>query len=135
MQFLVGFGSIRCLEHNALICAFLLAWEKQIQIVSVHGFIAQAFCFFGRLKNANQALPCQKRSTNCIMAMQMSLEEYRAVRFMSSGFQRMERAELGKSKLPEVSLHTIYYFRTPYLIFSLNTKSNYNFANQFIGGG
>jgi len=92
----VRFGSVRCLEHNALIFAFFLAWEKQIQIVSFHRFIAQAFCFFGRSKKSGSSVPKEVH------------REYRAAHFMSSGFQRAERAELGKSKLPEVSLQTIY---------------------------
>ena len=39
-----------------------------------------------------------KEEHRLYMAMQMSLEESRAVRFTSSGFQRAERAELGKTK-------------------------------------
>ena len=56
--------------------------------------------------------------------------EYRAAHFMSSGFQRAERAELGKSKLPEVSLQTIYYWRNLYICIC-----SYNFANQSIAEG
>ena len=45
--------------------------------------------------------------------------------FMSSGFQRAERAELGKPKLPEVVSACNLLWRNPYLLFSLNSKSNY----------
>ena len=58
--------------------------------------------------------------------------------FMSSGFQRAERAELGKPKLPEIASACNLLWRNPYLLFSLNSKNNYNiynFSNQFIGGG
>jgi hypothetical protein len=54
---------------------------------------------------------------------------------MSSGFQRAERAELGKPKLPEIVSACNLLWRNPYLLFSLNSKSNYNFSNPFIGGG
>ena len=43
LRFLVDFGSVRCLEHSALIFAFFPASEKQIQIASRKRFIAQAF--------------------------------------------------------------------------------------------
>ena len=55
--------------------------------------------------------------------------------FMSRGFQRAERAELGKPKLPEIVSACNLSSRNPYLLFSLNSKSNYNFSNQSIGGG
>ena len=54
--------------------------------------------------------------------------------FMSSGFQRAERAELGKPKLPEIVSACNLLWRNPYLFFSLNSKSNYNFSNQFFWG-
>ena len=60
LRFLVDFGSVRCLEHSALIFAF----------------------FFRRRKSKYRLLPARG--------------------FMSSGFQRAERAELGKPKLPEI---------------------------------
>ena len=58
-----------------------------------------------------------------------------ATGFMSSGFQRAERAELGKPKLPEIVSACNLLWRNPYLLFSLNSNSNYNFSNPFIGGG
>ena len=42
-----------------------------------------------------------KEEHRLYMAMLMSLKEWRAERFMSSGFQRAETAKLGKWKLPE----------------------------------
>jgi hypothetical protein len=57
-----------------------------------------------------------------------------ATGFMSSGFQRAKRTELGKAKLPEIVNTYNLLWRNPYLFFSLNSKSNYNFSNQFIGG-
>ena len=45
--------------------------------------------------------------------------------FMSSGFQRAERAELGKPKLPEIVSACNLLWRNPYLLFSLNSKNNY----------
>ena len=58
--------------------------------------------------------------------------------FMSRGFQRAERAELGKPKLPEIASACNLLWRNPYLLFPLNSKNNYhiyNCSNQFIGGG
>ena len=58
--------------------------------------------------------------------------------FMSRGFQRAERAELGKPKLPEIASACNLLWRNLYLFFSLNSKSNYNiynFSNQFMGEG
>ena len=43
MRFLVGLGSVWSLEHPALMFAFFLAWEKQIQMASRKRFIARAF--------------------------------------------------------------------------------------------
>ena len=52
-----------------------------------------------------------------------------ATGFMSSGFQRAERAELGKPKLPDiVNACNLFSWN---LLFSLNSKSNYNLSNQF----
>ena len=58
--------------------------------------------------------------------------------FMSRGFQRAERADFGKPKLPEIASACNLLWRNPYCFFSLNSKNNYNiynFSNQFIGGG
>ena len=35
----------------------------------------------------------------------------------------------------KLSVHASFYWRIPYLLFALNSKSNYNFSNQFIGRG
>ena len=52
-----------------------------------------------------------------------------ATGFMSSGFQRAERAELGEPKLPDiVNACNLFSWN---LLFSLNSKSNYNLSNQF----
>ena len=48
-----------------------------------------------------------------------------------------ERRELNlekQRKLPEIVNTYNLLWRNPYVFFSLNSKSNYNFSNQFIGG-
>ena len=65
-----------------------------------------------------------KEEHRLYMAMQMSLVT-RGISGRAFHEQRLSksRAELGKSKFPEVSLHTIYYWRTPYLFFHGTQKA------------
>ena len=61
--------------------------------------VERLFSAAGRAIGRRRPRLSAKRGAQIIyMAMQMSLEESRAVRFTSSGFQRAERAELGKTK-------------------------------------
>lgn len=102
LRFLVDFGSLRCLEHSAVIFVFFRRRNSKYRLLPARGLL----------------LPARG--------------------FMSSGFQRAERAELGKPKLPEIVSACNLLWRNPYLLFSLNSTNNYNiynFSNQFIGGG
>ena len=48
------FGSVRCLEHSALIFAFFSASEKQIQIASRKRFIASRKRFIASRKRFHE---------------------------------------------------------------------------------
>jgi len=99
------------------------SWSISVRFGSVFGTFCIDICFFSGVRKAN---------TDCFPQEVLLLP---ARGFMSSGFQRAERAELGKPKLPEIVSACNLSSRNPYLLFSLNSKSNYNFSNQSIGGG
>ena len=54
LRFLVDFGSVRCLEHSALILAFFPPSEKQIHIASRKRFIASRKRFIASRKRSHE---------------------------------------------------------------------------------
>ena len=69
-------------------------WEFQLPLRKLNVCLVQRAGPLGA--GVRDSVP--KEEHRLYMAMPMSLEESRAVRFTSSGFQRAERAELGKTK-------------------------------------
>ena len=69
-------------------------WEFQLPLRKLNVCLVQRAGPLGT--GVRDSVP--KEEHRLYMAMQISLEESRAVRFTSSGFQRAERAELGKTK-------------------------------------